>query len=188
MERLEYEVIRSTRKTIAIQVGLDGAVTVRAPKDCSKAVIEDFVGKHKGWIAQKKIEMEGKSRAREERRKTLPEWTQEDYRKCRTAAGQMLQERAAFFAGIMGVDYGRITVRDQRTRWGSCSAKGNLNFNWRLILAPQEVLDYVVVHELAHRREMNHSHRFWSLVKMVLPDYERRRRWLKENGEALMER
>ena len=88
----------------------------------------------------------------------------------------------------MGVDYGRITVRDQRTRWGSCSAKGNLNFNWRLILAPGEVLDYVVVHELAHRREMNHSKRFWSLVEMVLPDYERRRRWLKENGEALMER
>ena len=156
MEGLEYEVIRSTRKTIAIQVGLDGSVTVRAPKRCSRAVIEDFVA--------------------------------EDYRSYQIAAGQALQERTAFFAEIMGVDYGRITVRDQRTRWGSCSAKGNLNFNWRLILAPGEVLDYVVVHELAHRREMNHSKRFWSLVEMVLPDYERRRRWLKENGEALMER
>ena len=134
------------------------------------------------------IEMERKSREREERRKKLPRWSQEDYRSYQIAAGQALQERTAFFAEIMGVDYGRITVRDQRTRWGSCSAKGNLNFNWRLILAPGEVLDYVVVHELAHRREMNHSKRFWSLVEMVLPDYERRRRWLKENGEALMER
>ena len=188
MEGLEYEVIRSTRKTIAIQVGLDGSVTVRAPKRCSRAVIEDFVGEHKGWIVRKMIEMERKSREREERRKKLPRWSQEDYRSYQIAAGQALQERTAFFAEIMGVDYGRITVRDQRTRWGSCSAKGNLNFNWRLILAPGEVLDYVVVHELAHRREMNHSKRFWSLVEMVLPDYERRRRWLKENVEALMER
>ncbi len=99
-----------------------------------------------------------------------------------------MQRRAEYYARQMQVSYGRVAVKDQKTRWGSCSAKGNLNFNWRLILAPGEVLDYVVVHELAHRREMNHSVRFWNLVESVLPDYQQRKRWLKENGDRLMGR
>ena len=82
--------------------------------------------------------------------------------------------------------YGRITVRDQKTRWGSCSQTGNLNFNFRLILAPLEVLDYVVVHELCHRRQMNHSTQFWQEVAQVLPDYRKRKAWLTENGWRLM--
>ena len=80
----------------------------------------------------------------------------------------------------MGVDYGRITIREQKTRWGSCSSKGNLNFNWKLVLLAPELLDYVVVHELAHRREMNHSKNFWKIVEAELSDYRERRRRLKE--------
>ena len=80
----------------------------------------------------------------------------------------------------MGVDYGRITIREQKTRWGSCSSKGNLNFNWKLVLLAPELLDYVVVHELAHRREMNHSKNFWKIVEAELPDYREQRRRLKE--------
>ena len=83
----------------------------------------------------------------------------------------------------MGVSYGSITVREQKTRWGSCSAKGNLNFNWKLVLMPEEILDYVVVHELAHRLQMNHSTEFWDEVEKILPDYRNRRQWLKENGQ-----
>lgn len=83
----------------------------------------------------------------------------------------------------MGVSYGSITVREQKTRWGSCSAKGNLNFNWKLVLMPEEILDYVVVHELAHRLQMNHSTEFWDEVEKILPDYRKRRQWLKENGQ-----
>ena len=83
----------------------------------------------------------------------------------------------------MGVSYGSITVRDQKTRWGSCSAKGNLNFNWKLVLMPEEILEYVVVHELAHRLQMNHSTEFWDEVEKILPDYRKRRQWLKENGQ-----
>ena len=94
----------------------------------------------------------------------------------------------AYYAPQIGVDYGRITIRCQRTRWGSCSAKGNLNFNCLLMLAPPEVLDSVVVHELCHRREMNHSPRFYALVLRVFPDYHRWDRWLKDNGPALMAR
>ena len=83
--------------------------------------------------------------------------------------------------------YGRISIREQKTRWGSCSSKGNLNFNWRLILAPEEVLNYVVVHELAHRREMNHSKAFYAIVESVLPDYRTARKWLRDKGQTLWE-
>jgi hypothetical protein len=93
--------------------------------------------------------------------------------------------RAAHWAPLMGVTFGRVTVRDQRTRWASCSREGNLSFNWRLTLTPPETLDYVVVHELAHRLEMNHSRRFWAHVEKQFPDHRLHRRWLRKNGEAL---
>ena len=91
----------------------------------------------------------------------------------------------AYYAQLLGVTYATISIRDQKTRWGSCSSKGNLSFSWRLILAPPKVLDYVVVHELCHRKEMNHSPRFWVLVESMIPDYKTHRKWLKENGEKL---
>lgn len=93
--------------------------------------------------------------------------------------------RAAHFAPLLGVTFGRVRVKDQKTLWGSCAPSGDLNFNWRLTLAPPEVLDYVVVHELAHRLEMNHSRRFWAHVEKACPDHRERRRWLRKNSEAL---
>ena len=86
----------------------------------------------------------------------------------------------------LGVVVRRISVRDQRTRWGSCSARGTLSFNWRLVLAPHEVLDYVVVHELCHLREQNHSPRFWALVEELRPDYRAQKQWLKRHGWELL--
>lgn len=100
---------------------------------------------------------------------------------------RVIPERVQFYAPVVGVTYGRITIRNQRTRWGSCSAKGNLNFNCLLMKAPPEVLDYVVVHELCHRLEMNHSPRFWAQVERVLPDYKVSRKWLREHGNELMD-
>ena len=100
----------------------------------------------------------------------------------REQARRVLTEKTAYFAKLMGVTYGRISIRGQKTRWGSCSAKGNLNYNWKLMLCPEEVQDYVVVHELAHRREMNHSKAFYRIVEEILPDYRERMRWLKDHA------
>lgn len=103
----------------------------------------------------------------------------------REKARAQVAAQAAFWSARMGVTHGRIAIKDQRTLWGSCSRAGNLNFNWRLILAPPEILDYVVIHELAHRVHMNHSRRFWSLVQAHCPDYRARRRWLREHEHEL---
>ncbi len=101
-------------------------------------------------------------------------------------AKELISGRAAHWAARLGVGYGRVSVKAQRTLWGSCSLRGNLNFNWRLADAPLETLDYVVIHELCHLREMNHSRRFWAHVEAACPDYRQRRRWLRLNGAALM--
>lgn len=101
------------------------------------------------------------------------------------SARDLFTGRARFWSERMGVRFNRIFIKDQRTLWGSCSAKGNLNFNWRVALAPEAVVDYLVIHELAHLLEMNHSRRFWAHVAQHCPDYKRHRRWLRENGQKL---
>ena len=101
---------------------------------------------------------------------------------------RVLPEKLKRYSRLIGVEYGRVTVRRQKSKWGSCSAKGNLNFNCLLMLAPEEVLDYVVVHELCHRKHMDHSKEFWAEVRRVKPDYEKGKKWLKDNGAVLMRR
>ena len=101
-------------------------------------------------------------------------------------AKQVFPEKVAYYAPKVGVRYGRITIRTQKTRWGSCSSKGNLNFNCLLMLASEEVQDYVVVHELCHLKEMNHSKRFWQEVERVMPNYKVHKKWLKEHGGKIM--
>ncbi len=99
---------------------------------------------------------------------------------------QVIPERVKYYAPLVGVTYGKITIRNQKTRWGSCSANGNLNFNCLLMLAPPEVIDSVVVHELCHRKHMNHSREFYEEVRRVYPEYDRCHKWLKEHGSELM--
>ena len=100
----------------------------------------------------------------------------------------MVTERVQYYAPFIGVTYNQIAIRAQHTRWGSCSSKGNLNFNCLLALVPTEVLDYIVVHELCHLKELNHSDRFWDEVGKILPDYKTRKKWLKDNGSNLIAR
>lgn len=183
---MEYQLIRSARKTIAIELKTDGTILVRAPRCCSKAVIEGFLKEKQDWILRKRQELRIRKQEREERQEQMSPWSEQDYQRARELARHVLTQKAERYASLMQVTYERISIRDQKTRWGSCSGKGNLNFNWRLILAPEEVLDYVVVHELAHRKEMNHSPAFWEIVERVLPDYKKRRQWLKQHGGELM--
>lgn len=182
--KMQVEIIRSNRKSIAIEISPDCQVRVRAPYRVSEAKIRQFVQEKSDWIMKHLQIME----ERQKQKLQMPAFTKEEIQCLADRALEIIPKRVACFAPKVGVSYGRITIRNQRTRWGSCSSKGNLNFNCLLMLAPPEVLDYVVVHELCHRKEMNHSPRFWAEVERVLPDYREQKRWLKENGSAIMDR
>lgn len=175
---LHYHMIRSARKTIAIQITSAGEVVVRCPNRMRKADVQQFVESKRGWI----------ERHLSKPRPVCPPFTAEELDALAKQARTALPIRVAEFASRMGISYGRITIRSQRTRWGSCSGKGNLNFNCLLMLVPAEVRDYVIVHELCHRKELNHSARFWAEVEQVLPDYQIQRRWLKDHGNELIGR
>ena len=180
---MKYELIRSARRTMAIEVK-NGKVTVRAPLFVTDAAVRGFVLKNLGRIEA----MLEKQKAREAEMPPVERLTQAEIDALARRAARVIPERVLHYASAAGVTYGRITIRCQKTKWGSCSSKGNLNFNCLLMLAPAEVLDSVVAHEVCHRREMNHSDRFYALLKKICPDYDRWNQWLKKNGNALMRR
>ena len=179
---LRVQAVYSARKTMGLEVKPDGRIYARFPRRTPDKTARAFIREHSRWIVEKWLMME----QRREKTQMRPRRDYEEdpalERIYRKRAKERLMGRAASFAGIMHVTYGTLRLSSARTRWGSCSARGNLNFHWKLILMPPEILDYVVVHELAHRKQMNHSKLFWAEVERILPDYERRRRWLKENG------
>ena len=176
---IEYTLIRSSRKTLGLQIK-DGKVIVRAPMRMPKAAIHAFVIKHADWIEA--------HLAKAAVGQSLPKLSERELEELAEQAKRTIPARVAHYAAMLGVEYGRITIRTQKTRWGSCSSKGNLNFNCLLMLAPPEVLDSVVVHELCHRKHMNHSAAFYAEIARVMPDYKARHAWLKQNGAALMNR
>ena len=178
---MEIEVIRSRRKTLSVEIR-DGHLLVRAPLRISNTEISRFLQEKQEWIDK---HLAG-AHVQEEAKKDIPLLTEVELRTLVQEAKRLIPDRVAYFARVLGVSYGRITIRCQRTRWGSCSASGNLNFNVLLMLAPPEVLDSVVVHELCHRLEMNHSPRFYAEVLRVFPEYRKWHGWLKENGKVLM--
>ena len=177
---IPYEIVRSKRKTYGIHVAPGGKVTVRIPLRGSEKFAISLAESKKNWIASCVLKLQN---VPVQRAKTPSEKRLEAiYRK---AAREYFPKRVSHYARMLGVTYGKISIRDQKTRWGSCSSEGNLSFNWRLILAPPDVLDYVVIHELCHRKEMNHSKEFWALVESLMPEYKERRKWLRENGNNL---
>ena len=180
---IKITIIRSSRKTLSIQLK-HGEIIARAPLRMKDKEIYGFIDSKKEWI-------EKHLSALEERQKNLSEtvpFTDEEIRALAERAKVIIADRVRYYAPKIGVTYNRITIRCQRTRWGSCSSKGNLNFNCLLALFPSEIIDSIVVHELCHRKQMNHSAQFWAEVEAVLPDYRESRKWLKENGGQLMAR
>ena len=175
--------IRARRKTLSIRISQEGNLEIRAPLGMPKGEIEAFLKEKAQWIET-------------HRAKVLAEYAQgqeaplgeEEILALAEQMRQRLPEKLNRHAASMGVTFGRVTIRCQQTRWGSCSSRGNLNFNCLLMLAPEEVLDYVVVHELAHRKQMNHSALFWQEVARECPDYKKPLRWLKDRGGALLSR
>ena len=178
---MEYELIRSDRKTVGLQIR-DGRLIVRAPRRMSRQAVEAILAEKRSWIENHL------RKAREQLMNEAPKLSSSELYSLAQKALDVIPERVKHYAALVGVDYGRVTIRAQKTRWGSCSTKGNLNFNCLLMLAPPETLDAVVVHELCHRKVMDHSPAFYAEVLRVMPDYYERDRWLKENGSQLLRR
>lgn len=178
---MSLRVVRSNRKSIAIQVAPEGVI-VRAPHRMSDRAIRRYVEEHGDWLREHLIKMDEMIK----NRPPIEKLSTEEIHELADQALKVIPGRVKYYAPLVGVTYGRITIRNQKTRWGSCSAKGNLNFNCLLMLTPPEVLDSVVVHELCHRKHMNHSREFYEEVRRVYPDYDRWNKWLKEHGNELM--
>lgn len=178
---LTYTLIRSKRRTCLIQVrGAD--IIVRVPMRTSQAKIDAFVKEHWDW-AVSRVEKNIKNNG------GVPEkLTAEELADLTARAKILIPERVAFYAERMGVQYGTITIRHQRRRWGSCNADGDLSFNCLLLLTPPEALDSVVVHELCHCLQLNHSKAFYREVYKYYPDYDEWHQWFNNHGNMLLGR
>lgn len=169
---MQYRIVRSKRKTVALEVSRTGEVLVRAPHRMDVARIETFVTQHEAWIKEKSALVEERLR-----RHPLP--TAEEEKILRHNAKEYLPPRVAVWAERMGVDYAGIKINFAATRFGSCNRKNGLNFSARIMQYSPHAIDYVIVHELAHIREHNHSPRFWAIVARYMPDYREAEKELK---------
>ncbi len=223
MEYNNYQIIRTSRRTIALEITPEAGLIIRAPRRVSESDIDQLIRKKNNWIRTKQEEarrrkdrvvvkkfIEGEeflflgSAHRLTLADRLPVRLSFDQEKgfllfkafqghaknifkdwYRGQAYQVFTSRTAYYASRCGFQYQTIRISDARTRWGSCSTKQRLCFSWRLVMAPLAIVDYVIVHELAHLKEMNHSKRFWKLVETILPDYRQAERWLKDNRHVL---
>ena len=176
----DIEVIRSIRRTISLEITSAG-IRLKIPRRLSDEERDIFLEKHKGWL-RKKIKMHSKKRREDDsdtgiadsagHSNSFPVYA-ELASKDKAVIRKAFEDRVSYYAQIMQVSYNRIAIRDQKTRWGSCSSKGNLNFNYRLYYMPQHLMDYVIVHELSHRRHMDHSKEFWDEVGRFYPEYKK---------------
>lgn len=173
---IEYTLIRSSRRTLGLEITRDCRVIVRAPRRCSQREIDRFVEDHRDWIANKLALQQRRADAR-----AAMEPTPEQEKELRRRAAERIPQRVAYYAPLMGVTPTGVKITSARTRFGSCSGKNSLCFSWRLMLYPAEAIDYVVVHELAHIRHHNHSRDFWAFVASAMPDYRERQSLLKLN-------
>ena len=175
-----YQLKRSKRKSISVEISREAKIIVRAPNKMSIKEIEAFLNSKSEWIDKHLADMNKKLASMPRK---LSDAEKNELKK---NSKIVITKRVEYFAKIMGVDYNRISIKFQKTRFGSCSTKNNFNFNALVALMPSDVLDYVIVHELSHLKEMNHSKNFWYQVEKIIPDYKIKRKWLKENGTKYM--
>ncbi len=170
-----HKMLRSKRRSLALQVTEEGLLVVRAPRSLSEKDVLRFVEEKGSWIEKKVRQSAERSRT------AIPAPGPAEEKRLKILARDAFIERSCLYAARMGVEFKKIRLSSAKTRWGSCSVRGSLSFNWKLIQAPVEILDYVVVHELAHLIEHNHSPRFWAKVAEFFPDYKKAKLWLKNN-------
>ena len=181
---LTYIIKKSWRHSISVSVLPDNRILVKAPYLATERTVKDFLITKKDWIT-KQIEKQNSEKAQAE---SLGLLSAEDIKKIKIQAKEIIPARVAYWAKIIDVSYGKISIRLQTSRWGSCSKNGNLSFNCLIVIMPPEVMDSVIVHELYHRKHMNHSKKFYAEIDKVFPDYKKYNKWLKENGGIYMKR
>ena len=173
----ELEILRSKRRTLALHIRPDGRLVVRAPRSAADHQIHRFVLQNNPWVEKTRQRILEKRKLAETWRAQFPH---EDSH-YKQQALSLFSERCEYYAVPMGVAYKKIAVSDAASRWGSCSSQGRLRFHWRLVMAPLAIIDYVIVHELVHLKELNHSKRFWALVEAAAPSYRTAKKWLREH-------
>ena len=169
---MDYEIIYSKRKTLCLQIKRDGRVVIRCPYRTSNKRIEEFYNAHLEWV-KKKLEFNSG------RMVPINELSDTDIEELKRKAWEYIPSRVDYFANIMGVTPSNVSINRAKTRFGSCSSKKRLNFSCNVMRYPNDAIDYVIVHELAHIKELNHSKRFWAIVESVIPDYKEKQRILK---------
>ena len=179
---ITYELIRSRRRTVSVEITEEAKVVVRAPNRMPLHEIEGFVQTNADWI----LKHVDKAEKRNKRAKDRAPVSRNEILALTDLALAEFPDKVKHYAEILGVTYGKISVKHQKTLWGSCNRNGDLSFNCLLMKAPEHVRDYVIVHELCHRKEMNHSKAFWKCVEEVIPDYRECRKWQKEDGAMIM--
>lgn len=176
------QLVRCRRRSIGLQITRDARLVVRAPQRVSLAQIQELVQAKREWILRKQALW----RTRQQEVAHVIPPAPRELRQLRQRARQLITERVAIYAAQTGLQPRAIRINSAQTRWGSCSPNGNVNFTWRLSLAPLHVIDYVVVHELVHLQEKNHSAQFWQKVAAIMPEYRAAHKWLHQNGHRLV--
>jgi len=177
---IKFSIKKNRRaRQIRILIHKNGRIAVSAPRFISKKFIIKFLIEKQEWI------LDTLSKCRPEDRQKIIDASL-NFKKNKKDAAQLVRQALKNFCEEYKLCPKKIFIRNQSTRWGSCSTRGNLSFNFRLIYLPENLLNYLVVHELCHLKEMNHSHRFWSLVAQAIPDYKKRKTALREAGRQLL--
>ena len=181
-ENVRLELIRSRRKTIGLEVKSSSLIVLRVPYHVRESDALDFVREHRDWIDRHLEKFSRDEKILSETEKI----SIDEVRALAEEAKKVIPPKVERYAALLGVTYKRIAIRNQKTRWGSCSSKGNLNFNCALMKCPDRVQDYLVVHELCHRKHMDHSKAFYEMVATVIPDYKECEKWLKTEGKYII--